>query len=159
MKASGQIKCASKHRITKSKCLTAILKVLIEAEENPKENCQNQLITASADVSFIHSMFSLVGTKIRRLQQHSVQCWTTSPINRHNTHRRPSHSNFNGWHKRLVKKCPQQSNKKNCFTYNKQNHSQMQTVFNFGGMTPVQTFTNNISPPDANYVYKTRQLE
>lgn len=159
MKSCGQIKTSSKLPIRHGKCLTSIFSLLHITKQNPQENGQNQLISTTVFFSLIQCIFCLVCSKIGRLQQYTIYCWQTGPINRHNSYRRPRHSNLNRWHQSLVQECPQKSSEENRFTHNKQHHSQIKTIFYFRGMKSIHTFSDHITPPDTHRINKTNQSQ
>lgn len=142
-----QVKLTSKYGITKCKLSSSILQILVERKQPSQTNSIDQHISRFCIISCIQCIFSIVLTKVGLSQQHCVQGWSTSPVYRYNSNWRPSHSNSYSWHQCLMQESPQQSNKKHCFANNKQNHSQIKSIFNFGSMTAIQSFTNYITPP------------
>lgn len=153
-----QVKLTSKYRITKCKLRPTILQVLVERKQPSKTNGIDQHVSRFCIISCIQCIFSIVLTKVRLCQQNSVQGWSTSPVYWNNSNWRPSHTNSYGWHQCLMQESPQQPNKKHCFTDNKQNHSQIKSIFNFGSMTAIQPFTDYITPPQTLGVSQENQL-
>ena len=158
VESSTQVKLTSKYRITKCKLRPTILQVLVERKQPSKTNGIDQHVSRFSIISCIQCIFSIVLTKVRLCQQNSVQGWSTSPIYWNNSNWRPSHTNSYSWHQCLMQESPQQSNKKHCFTNNKQNHSQIKPVFNFGSMAAIQSFTNYLAPPQTLSICQENQL-
>lgn len=158
MKSCSQVELTSKYRVTKCKLSSAILQILVKTKQPSKTNCIGQHVSRFSIISIIQRVFSVVLTKVRLSQQYSVQSRSTSPVNRNNSYWRPTHTNSYGWHQSLMQESPQQTNKEHCFANNKQNHSQKQSIFNFGSMASIQSFTNNITPPQRLCVGQKNQL-
>jgi hypothetical protein len=92
-------------------------------------------------------MFCSISSKIRCLQNKCICFRQSSPMKRHNTNRRPRHTNLNCRHKRSMHKSPLQTYKESSFTYNKLYHSELLPIFYFSCMAIESTFTAYISPP------------
>jgi hypothetical protein len=58
-----------------------------------------------------------------------------------------------------MQKSPQKTYKKHGFTYNKQNHPEIQAIFNFSRVTTINTFANNVTPPQTLSISQENQLE
>jgi hypothetical protein len=80
-------------------------------------------------------------------------------VQRHYPNRRPGHTNLNSWHKSSVHKCPLQTYKEHCFTYNKLKHSKLLSSSYFSSVAIKYPLTSYITPPLACSISKTRKCQ
>lgn len=159
VKTSSQVKSTPINCVTKSETCRSVFYILTVHKKCTLSNCYLQISSTQTFFIVVQRMFRCICSKVRCLQNQGVCFGLTRPMQRHNTYRRPCHTNLNSRHQSSMHKCPLQTNKKDCFTNNKKKHSKLLSSCNFSSMAIQYSFTSYITPPLTCSISKARQCQ
>lgn len=136
-----------KNSIAEGKCSASVLKILPINEQNPKPNGDCLISFHEGMLSSQHCVQCPVTAKVTPQQQQCVGQGLMQPVNRHNPHRRPTHTNLNCGHQCSVLEPPHETCEKCPFTQNEQHHSSFLSGFYQRGVASRNAFARNVTPP------------